>query len=386
MINRNASPWMTLELTLFRENVRRFLEKEFVPQVDRWIDQGCVDREAWGLAGRTGILCPAIPAEYGGGGADFRFEALVIEELEYAGIGINFGFLVHSTIVAEYVMAFGSKELKCRFLPALASGTMVGAIAMTEPGTGSDLQAVRTTARRDGTHFVLNGQKTFISNGQLADLIIVVAKTEPTLGAKGMSLILVETKGLVGFRRGRNLAKIGAKAQDTSELFFDEVRVPVANLLGGQPGQGFAQLMTQLPQERLALSVAAVASMERAMELTIAYTNSRKAFGKALSSFQNTAFTLAERSTEARIARVFVDHCIAQHVAGELDTVTASMAKWWTTDKQFETADACLQLHGGYGYMSDYPISRIFTDSRLQRIYGGTNEIMKLVISRSLHH
>jgi len=375
---------MTPELVLFRENARRFLEKEFVPQLDRWLDQGCVDREAWVLAGRTGLLCPGIPAEYGGGGGDFRHEAVFIEELEYSGIGFNFGFVVHSTIAAEYVLAFGSEDVKRRILPALASGTMVAAIAMTEPGTGSDLQAVRTTARREGDQFVLNGQKTFISNGQLADLIIVVAKTDPALGAKGMSLILVETAGLAGFRRGRNLSKIGAHAQDTSELFFDEVRVPVANLLGELPGAGFGQLMTQLPRERLALSVAAVASMERAMELTVAYANSRKAFGQTLNSFQNPAFTLAERSTEARIGRVFVDHCIAQHLAGELDTVTASMAKWWTTDKQFETADTCLQLHGGYGYMSDYPISRIFTDSRLQRIYGGTNEIMKLVISRSL--
>ena len=290
---------------------------------------------------------------------------------------------MHSAIVAHYILNYGSEEQKRRWLPKMASGEFVGAIAMTEPGTGSDLQGVRTTAKKQGNNYVINGQKTFITNGQAADLIIVVARTgEP--GAKGISLIVLETEGNEGFRRGRNLDKIGLHASDTSELFFDNAVAPPENLLGAEEGNGFVQLMQQLPQERLSLAVGAVASMERAIKLTADYTRERKAFGKPIIEFQNTAFKLAERKTEAMIARVFVDWCVGQLVAGELDTVTASMAKWWCSQKQMETADECLQLHGGYGYMEEYPISRMFVDARIQKIYGGTNEIMKLLIARSL--
>jgi acyl-CoA dehydrogenase len=290
---------------------------------------------------------------------------------------------VHSAIVAHYILNYGSEEQRRRWLPKMASGEFIGAIAMTEPGAGSDLQAVRTSAKRQGNVYLLNGQKTFITNGQLADLVIVVARTgEP--GAKGISLFVVETSGADGYRRGRNLDKIGLHASDTSELFFENVDVPPENLLGGEEGQGFAQLMQQLPQERLILAVGAVASMEHAVAITVDYAKQRQAFGKPIIEFQNSAFKLAERKSEALIARVFVDWCIERHIAGDLDTVTASMAKYWCTDRQVETIDDCLQLHGGYGYMAEYPIARMFVDSRIQKIYGGSNEIMKMIIARSL--
>jgi len=296
---------------------------------------------------------------------------------------LSAGVAVHSAIVAHYIVNYGSTEQKERFLPKLAAGEWVAAIAMTEPGTGSDLQAVRTTAKRQGNTYVINGQKTFITNGQLADIVIVIARTgEP--GAKGLSLLILETQGNEGFRRGRNLDKIGLNASDTSELFFEDAVVPPENLLGSEEGQGFVQLMQQLPQERLALAIGAVAAMERAIALTVDYTRERKAFGKPIIEFQNTAFTLAERKTEAMIARIFVDWCVEQLIKGELDTVSASMAKWWCSQKQVETVDECLQLHGGYGYMQEYPIARMFVDARIQKIYGGTNEIMKLLIARSL--
>ncbi|SEE77772.1 acyl-CoA dehydrogenase family protein [Bradyrhizobium erythrophlei] len=377
------SSWMTEELDTFRDQFRKFLAKDLLPHAEKWREQKLVDRSAWRALGEMGALLPSVPEAYGGLGATFAYDAAVLDDLESTVPELTTGVSVHSAIVAHYIVNYGSEEQKQRWLPKMASGEMVGAIAMTEPGTGSDLQAVKTTAKKQGNSYVINGQKTFITNGQAADLVIVVARTGAP-GAKGISLIVVETAGAEGYRRGRNLDKIGLHASDTSELFFDNVTVPPENLLGGEEGNGFVQLMQQLPQERLSLAVGAVASMERAVKITAEYTKQRTAFGKPLIEFQNTAFTLAERKTEAMIARVFVDWCVERLVAGDLDTVTASMAKWWCSQKQVETADECLQLHGGYGYMQEYPISRMFIDSRIQKIYGGTNEIMKVLIARSL--
>ncbi|MGY3482980.1 acyl-CoA dehydrogenase [Bradyrhizobium sp. USDA 4011] len=377
------SSWMTEELDTFRDQFRKFLAKDLAPHAEKWREQKLVDRFAWRALGEMGALLPSVPEAYGGLGASFAYDAAVLDDLESTVPELTTGVSVHSAIVAHYIVNYGSEEQKQRWLPKMASGEMVGAIAMTEPGTGSDLQAVKTTAKKQGNSYVINGQKTFITNGQAADLVIVVARTGAP-GAKGISLIVVETAGAEGYRRGRNLDKIGLHASDTSELFFDNVTVPPENLLGNEEGNGFVQLMQQLPQERLSLAIGAVASMERAVEITAEYTKARTAFGKPLIEFQNTAFTLAERKTEAMIARVFVDWCVERLVAGDLDTVTASMAKWWCSQKQVETADECLQLHGGYGYMQEYPISRMFIDSRIQKIYGGTNEIMKVLIARSL--
>ena len=377
------SSWMTEELDTFRDQFRKFLAKDLAPHAEKWRAQKLVDRSAWRALGEMGALLPSVPEAYGGLGATFAYDAAVLGDLESTVPGLTTGVSVHSAIVAHYILNYGSEEQKRRWLPKMASGEMVGAIAMTEPGTGSDLQAVKTTAKKQGNAYVINGQKTFITNGQAADLVIVVARTGAP-GAKGISLIVVETAGAEGYRRGRNLDKIGLHASDTSELFFDNVTVPPENLLGNEEGNGFAQLMQQLPQERLSLAIGAVASMERAVKITADYTKARTAFGKPLIEFQNTAFTLAERKTEAMIARVFVDWCVERLIAGDLDTVTASMAKWWCSQKQVETADECLQLHGGYGYMQEYPISRMFIDSRIQKIYGGTNEIMKVLIARSL--
>jgi acyl-CoA dehydrogenase len=377
------SSWMTEELDAFRDQFRRFLAKDLAPHAESWRKEKLVDRSAWRALGKMGALLPSVPEAYGGQGASFAYEAAVIEDIETVVPELSVGVSVHSAIVAHYIVNYGSEEQKLRWLPRMASGELIGAIAMTEPGTGSDLQSVRTTAKRQGNAYVLNGQKTFITNGQLAGLVVVVARTGEA-GAKGLSLLVLETEGNEGFRRGRNLDKIGLHASDTSELFFEDAVVPPENLLGSEEGNGFVQLMQQLPQERLALAIGAVASMERAVKLTIDYTKERKAFGKLIIEFQNTGFVLAERKTEAMIARVFVDWCVERLVAGELDTVTASMAKWWCSQKQVETADECLQLHGGYGYMQEYPISRLFVDARIQKIYGGTNEIMKLLIARSL--
>ncbi|MGY3528208.1 acyl-CoA dehydrogenase family protein [Bradyrhizobium embrapense] len=377
------SSWMTEELDTFRDQFRKFLAKDLAPHAEKWREQKLVDRSAWRALGEMGALLPSVPEAYGGLGASFAYDAAVLDDLESTVPELTTGVSVHSAIVAHYIVNYGSEEQKKRWLPKMASGEMVGAIAMTEPGTGSDLQAVKTTAKKQGNSYVINGQKTFITNGQAADLVIVVARTGAP-GAKGISLIVVETAGAEGYRRGRNLDKIGLHASDTSELFFDNVTVPPENLLGNEEGNGFVQLMQQLPQERLSLAIGAVASMERAVRITAEYTKQRTAFGKPLIEFQNTAFTLAERKTEAMIARVFVDWCVERLVAGDLDTVTASMAKWWCSQKQVETADECLQLHGGYGYMQEYPISRMFIDSRIQKIYGGTNEIMKVLIARSL--
>ncbi len=376
-----SEPLFREEHALFRETVRRFVADEVAPHHARWEQQGVVDREVWHRAGEAGLLLTNIPEAYGGGGADFLTSVVMIEEMMrhvYSGPG----FRLHSDIVAPYILHYGSEEQKREWLPRMARGEVVTAIAMTEPGTGSDLQGVRTTAVRDGNHYVVNGQKTFITNGQLADLIVVVCKTDPALGAKGTSLILVEADR-AGFSRGRNLDKIGLKAQDTSELFFDEVRVPITNLLG-EENHGFRYLMQELPQERLLIAISAVTVIEAALEWTIAYTRERKAFGRAIADFQNTRFRLAEVKTEAHVARVFLNDCLARHLKGELDVPTAAMAKWWTTELMGKVVDTCLQLHGGYGYMTEFPIARAYADARVHRIYGGTTEIMKEIVARSL--
>jgi acyl-CoA dehydrogenase len=375
--------WMTEELDMLADAAARFYERECVPHVERWEEVGIVDREAWEKAGAAGLLCAAVPEEYGGAGGTFAHEHIIMHELGLAGLD-SFGIALHNAIVAPYILHYGTEEQKRKWLPKLASGEMIGAIAMTEPGAGSDLQGVRTSAVRDGNQYRVNGQKTFITNGQHANLIIVVAKTDPAAGAKGTSLIVIETEEVEGFRRGRNLDKIGLKGNDTSELFFDDVMVPTANLLGDDEGRGFVQLMEQLPQERHLIGVQAMAMIERALEHTIAYVKERKAFGKAIIEFQNTQFKLAECKTEATVAKVFNDHCTGQLIEGKLDQYTASMEKYWLTDLQNKIVDECLQLHGGYGYMNEYPIARMFRDARVQRIYGGTNEIMKLLIARSL--
>jgi acyl-CoA dehydrogenase len=370
------------ELELFRDAARRFVENEIVPHDERWRAQHHVDREIWNKAGEVGLLCTDIPAEYGGVGGDARHEAVVVEEMGRRGI-TSFGHMVHS-ILAHYVLNYGSEEQKRDWLPRMASGELVGAIAMTEPGAGSDLQAVKTRAVREGDHYVLNGAKTFISNGLHAGLVGVVAKTDPAKGAKGISIVMVETKDLPGYRVGRVLEKIGQHGWDTAELYFDDCRVPAHCLLGPAEGQGFVQLMRDLPYERALLALGGVAAMEYALELTTAYTRERKAFGQALLEMQNTRFTLAEVKTQVHVARVFIDDCIDRLRDGTLDTVTASMAKYWITDAQCRVMDECLQLFGGYGYMREYPISRLYADSRVQRIYGGANEVMKEIVARSL--
>ena len=372
------------EVVILEQSIGKFLD-DHVPEARaaKWREEGMVERAMWREAGEAGLLCLGMPREYGGGGGDFRHETILNEQLARRGLS-GFAVALHNTIVAPYIHHYGSEEQKARWLPRMASGAYVGAIAMTEPGTGSDLQAVRTIARKDGNHYVLSGQKTFISNGQSADLIVVVAKTDPALGAKGISLIVVETAEAEGFRRGRNLEKLGFEMQDTSELFFDDVRVPTANLIGPVEGQGFAQLMQQLPQERLTIAVGGVATMERALDETIRHVKERKAFGQRLIDFQNTQFKLAECKTETEIARVFVDRLIGLHLEGKLDAAQASMAKYWVTDLENKVVDVCLQMFGGYGYMSEFPIARMYRDSRVQRIYGGANEIMKALIARTL--
>jgi acyl-CoA dehydrogenase len=383
MFENHVSPWMNEELHIMRDAVRKFLAREFVPNLPRWEKQGFIDREAWYKAGEAGILCASIPEQYGGGGGNFRHEMVLVEEMAYARMG-GFGNGVHSGIVAHYINSYGTEAQKQKWLPKMATGELVSAIAMTEPGTGSDLQSVATTALRDGDSYRLNGQKTFLTNGQTANLICVVAKTDPTASAKGISLIMVETEGAEGFSRGRNLEKLGMKSQDTSEVFFDNVAVPSDNLLGSAEGKGFVQLMQQLPQERLIIAAGACAAMETALRLTADYVKDRKAFGKRILDFQNTQFKLAERYTEARLARIFVDDCAMRLAEGRLDETTAAMAKWWTTQKQCEIVDECLQFFGGYGYMLEYPIARMYADSRIQKIYGGTNEIMKMLIAREI--
>ena len=352
-------------------------------RVAKWRSDGVVERAMWTEAGEAGLLCLMMPEEYGGAGGDYRHEVVFMEQLAHKGVD-GFGASLHNAIVAPYILNYGSEEQKRRWLPKMATGELISAIAMTEPGAGSDLQGVGAQARRQGNRYVISGQKTFITNGQTANLIIVVAKTDPGAGAKGASLIVVETDDAEGFQRGRNLDKVGHEAQDTSELFFNDVSVPTANLLGAEEGKGFYQLMQQLPQERLNIAVGGMATIERALALTIDYVKQRKAFGQRLIDFQNTQFKLAECKTEATVGRVFVDHLIGLHLQGKLDAATASMAKYWITDLENKIVDQCLQLFGGYGYMNEYPIARMFRDSRVQRIYGGTNEIMKILIARTL--
>jgi acyl-CoA dehydrogenase len=375
--------WMTEELVLFRDNVRKFIAAEITPYEEEWNEQQSVDRSLWTKAGAAGLLCTDVAEEYGGAGGTFAHEAVILQEQARAG-NTSWAKGVHE-IVTHYVVGCGTPEQKRRWLPKLASGEWVGAIAMTEPGTGSDLQAVRTRAERKGETYVVNGAKTFISNGLHCGLLIIVCKTNLAEGAKGVSLLVVEQPAeQPGFRRGRLLHKIGQKGQDTAELFFEDLQVPAENLLGGREGQGFYQLMNQLPRERLIIGVGAIAAAEAALEHTLAYVRERKAFGKRLLEFQNTRFRLAERKTELTIGQVFIDHCIQRLIDGRLDAATASMAKWWGTQKQCEIVDECLQFFGGYGYMLEYPIARFYADARVQKIYGGTNEIMKELIARGL--
>lgn len=377
-----TSPWMNPELEGFRDAVRRFVDSEITPHQQRFKEQQHVDRALWDKGGEMGVLLADIPEQYGGSGGTFAHQCVVFEELGYAG-DMAFGIHVHA-IVAHYILNQGTEAQKEKYLPLLASGAMVGAIAMSEPGAGSDLKGIRTTAVAGPDGYRVNGSKTFISNGFLADLIVVVVKTDPNAGARGVSLLLLETKNNPGFRVGRILEKVGQKGQDTCELFFDDAHVALDNVLGGVEGQGFAQLMTELPYERTILGVSGVAAIERALKLTIEHTRERKAFGQALIEMQNTRFVLAEIKTEATIARIFIDRCIEDMIAGRMDAVQASMAKYWISDLQCKVVDQCVQLFGGYGYMLEYPIAQMYVDARVQRIYGGANEIMKEIIARSL--
>ncbi|MEO3891096.1 acyl-CoA dehydrogenase family protein [Nonomuraea sp. B5E05] len=370
------------EHLLFRETVRAFMAREVVPHHARWEQDGVVPREVWKKAGELGMFGFSVPEEHGGSGIrDFRYNAVIVEEL-MRNNATGLGFSLHNDVVAPYLVDLTDDEQRRRWLPGFVSGELITAIAMSEPGAGSDLQGIRTTAIREGDHYVVNGQKTFITNGINADLVVVVAKTDPEAGARGTTLVVVE-RGMEGFERGRNLDKIGMKAQDTAELFFDNVRVPVANRLGPNDGEGFVQLMNNLPQERLSIAVAAVAAAEGVLEQTIEYCRTRQAFGRSIGSFQNTRFVLAELATETEIARHYVDQCIRALNAGQLTAVDAAKAKWWTTEVQTKVIDRCLQLHGGYGYMTEYPVAKAWMDSRVQTIYGGTTEIMKEIIGRS---
>jgi len=373
---------MTGELTMFRDAVRRFIEKEVVPYHEQWEKDGIVPRDLWLKTGEMGFLCMNVPEEYSGGGVDdYRFNTILNEEMCRVG-ALGPGFIVHNELVAPYLMAYGTQAQKQKYLPPMASGELITAIAMTEPNTGSDLANVKTTALRRNGHYLVNGQKTFISNGINNDLVITVVKTDPEQGARGISLLLIE-RGMAGYERGRNLEKIGRHAQDTAELFFRDVEAPVENLLGKE-GEGFYYLMHNLPQERLAIAISAQVGAERALEMTRQYCQERYAFGQPIGRFQNSRFKLAEMATEVEIGRVFLDHCIELQMQKQLTPEKAAMAKWWISDMQKRVVDQCLQLHGGYGYILEYPIAKLYLDQRVDPIHGGTNEIMKEIIGRSM--
>ena len=382
-LNLPKPAWRTEEHDMLAESARAFLSKEFVPHLDRWSEEGVMDRDAWIKAADAGLLSASIPEEYGGAGGDYSHEAVIAHEIAMAGAD-SWGWAIHGPIVAPYILHYGTDEQKKNWLPKMATGELIAALAMTEPGAGSDVQGIRTRAERSGNGWVLNGSKTFITNGQHANMVVVAAKTDPSAGAKGTSLFVVETENAPGFRRGRKLKKLGLDWADTSELFFDDMKLPAEALLGPEPNQGFYQMMRALPQERLTIAGAAVGMMERALTLTIDYVKERGAFGKKVIDFQNTQFELADMKTEATMAKVFYETCVGLHIEGKCDTVMASMAKYKLSDLQNTIVDRCLQLFGGYGFMDEYPISRMYRDARIQRIYGGTNEIMKILIARSL--
>lgn len=376
--------WLTEEHLLLQESVRKFIESRVLPQTEKWRQQGFVDRGIWREAGAAGLLGATIPEEYGGVGGDRSFDAIIAYEFpRYGDTGLGLGMGVQN-ICIHYVLAYGTDDQKARWLPRMVSGELICAIAMTEPGTGSDLQAIKSTGVRDGESYIINGSKTFISNGQLAELVFVVAKTDRNAGAKGVSILAVETDNAPGFTRGRNLKKMGLLAQDTSELFFEDVRVPATNLLGSEEGMGFKQLMSQLNWERLGCAINAVGAMDGILTETLAYVKERKAFGKRIMDFQNTRMKLAEAKTKFEVSRAFVEECIDKLLSDELKAHEASMAKWWATQMQCEVVDECLQFFGGYGYMMEYPIARFYVDARVQKIYGGVNEIQKEIIARSL--